>query len=110
MTINSFGNLGLDLGDAHQAYAFGNYAEREIEDTFYWRNPASFPGVFAQGDELLVADLSADGMSGNCPTIAASDYVTHGPAALAPLTGLDDCYTLAPGAFRAGSPPASGVW
>ena len=97
-----FGNLGLDLGDDHQAYAFGNYAEREIEDTFYWRNPASFPGVFAQGNELLVADLSADGMSGNCPTIAASDYVTHGPAALAPLTGLDDCYTLAqafPGGF-----------
>ena len=97
-----FGNLGLDLGDDHQLYAFGNYAEREIEDTFYWRNPASFPGVFAQGDELLVADLSADGRSGNCPTITASDYVTQGPAALAPLMGLDDCYALAqafPGGF-----------
>ena len=97
-----FGNLGLDLGDDHQAYAFGNYAEREIEDTFYWRNPASFPGVFAQGDELLVADLSADGRSGNCPTITANDYVTQGPAALDPLMGLDDCYALAqafPGGF-----------
>ena len=97
-----FGNLGLDLGDDHQLYAFGNYAEREIEDTFYWRNPASFPGVFANGNELLVADLSADGMSGNCPTITANDYVTHGPVALDPLMGQDDCYALAqafPGGF-----------
>ena len=97
-----FGNLGLDLGDEHRLYAFGNYAEREIEDTFYWRNPASFPGVFVQGNELLVADLSADGMSGNCPTIATSDYVAQGPAALAALAGQDNCYSLAqafPGGF-----------
>ncbi len=97
-----FGNLGLDLGTDHQLYAFGNYAEREIEDTFYWRNPASFPGVFAQGDELLVADLSADGRSANCPTITAGDYVEQGPAALAPLMGRDNCYALAqafPGGF-----------
>ena len=97
-----FGNLGLDLGDDHQLYAFGNYAEREVEDTFYWRNPASFPGVFAQGDNLLVADLSADGMSGNCPTITTSDYVAQGLAALAPLAGQDNCYSLAqafPGGF-----------
>ena len=28
-----FGNLGLDLGDHHHAYAFGNWAEREILDS-----------------------------------------------------------------------------
>ena len=41
-------------------------------------------------------------MSGNCPTITASDYVAQGPTALEPLTGRDDCYALAqafPGGF-----------
>ena len=97
-----FGNLGLDLGDDHHAYAFGNYAEREIEDTWYWRNPSGFGQVFTRGDNLLVADLTPDGMSGNCPTIPASDYVQHGPSALAALEGHPDCFALAqrfPGGF-----------
>ena len=102
-----FGNVGLDLGAAHHAYAFGNWAEREIEDSWYWRNPTARPGVYTTAwggadNRLLVADLSPDGRSGNCPTILAADYAQHGPAALAPLQGKDDCYTLAqtlPGGF-----------
>ena len=34
-----FGNLGLDLGDHHHAYAFGSWAEREILDSWYFRAP-----------------------------------------------------------------------
>ena len=97
-----FGNFGLDLGDDHHAYAFGGYAEREIEDSWYWRSPASFAQVFAKGSNLLVGDLTPDGMSGNCPTISSSDYVQNGPSALAPLEGNDNCYALAqrfPGGF-----------
>ena len=100
-----FGNFGLDLGDDHHAYAFGGYAEREIEDSWYWRSPASFGQVFADpadSSRLLVGDLTPDGMSGNCPTIPVSDYVQNGPSALAPLEGNDNCYALAqrfPGGF-----------
>ncbi len=102
-----FGNVGLDLGDDHHAYAFGNWAEREIEDSWYWRNPTARPGVYTTDwggadNRLLVADLSPDGQSGDCPTILAADYAQRGPAALAPLQGKDDCSTLAqmlPGGF-----------
>ena len=73
-----FGNFGLDLGDHHHAYAFGNWAEREIYDSWYWRSPYARPGVFtdpsgpgggwSMDDPLLIADLSPDGRSGGCPT------------------------------------------
>ncbi len=102
-----FGNLGLNLGADHELYAFGNWAEREIEDSWYWRNPSSFGQVFADPldpSRLLVGDLTPDGMSGNCPTIASSDYVQNGIAALAPLQGNANCYALAQ-AFPGGLTP-----
>ncbi len=104
-----FGNLGLDLGDAHHAYAFGNWAEREILDSWYFRSPtahygspASIGGVYEDGGNVLVADLSPDGRSGNCPTIPRSQFAQNGVAALAPLQGNPNCYALAqnlPGGF-----------
>ena len=67
-----FANLGVPTG-AGEFYAFGNYAQRTVEGGFFFRNPHTRSGVFA-GDPLddgtptvKVADLSADGMSGNCP-------------------------------------------
>ena len=104
-----FGNLGLDLGDHHHAYAFGNWAEREILDSWYFRSPtahygspASIGGVYEDGGNVLVADLSPDGRSGNCPTIPSSELAQNGVAALAPLHGNPNCYALAqnlPGGF-----------
>ena len=103
-----FGNFGLDLSDHHHLYAFGNWAEREIMDSWYLRGPhPSSPGgtggVYLNGDldELMVADLTPDG-TGNCPRIPVSDYTQNGPAALAPLEGNPNCYALAqnlPGGF-----------
>ena len=67
-----FANLAVPTG-AGEFYAFGNYAQRTVEGGFFFRNPHTRSGVFA-GDALddgtptvKVADLSADGMSGNCP-------------------------------------------
>ena len=67
-----FANLGVPTG-AGEFYAFGNYAQRTVEGGFFFRNPHTRGGVF-RGDALeddtptvKVADLSADGMSGNCP-------------------------------------------
>ncbi len=97
-----FGNLGFDLSDHHHAYAFGNWAEREILDSWYYRgphpvSPASTNGVYLNGerDRLLVADLTPDGRSGGCPDILASDYAQRGQAALAGLGGNPNCYALA---------------
>lgn len=41
-----FANLGLELGNGREAYAFGNYSERKVEGGFYFRNPHTRTGVF----------------------------------------------------------------
>ena len=41
-----FGNFGLELGNGMEAYAFGNWAERQVEGGFYFRNPHTRGGVF----------------------------------------------------------------
>ena len=76
-----FGNLGLDLTDRQNLYAFGNYAERKAEGHFFFRNPNTRSGVF-RGNPLedgtptiRVADLSND-LRG-CPVVPvnpAADY------------------------------------
>ena len=102
--------LGLDLSDHHHAYAFGSWAEREILDSWYFRSPttyhggspASVDGLYENGGNVLVADLSPDGRSGNCPTIPRSELAQNGVAALAPLRGNPNCQALAqnlPGGF-----------
>ena len=96
-----FGNLGLDLEDMNsRLYAFGNYAEREVEGGFYFRNPNTRSGVFRGPDGTVrVADVGADfdprpvsqgghllasGVSVRCPAVptnTAADY-TQAVAAL----------------------------
>jgi len=44
--VKLFGNLGLELGDDKEAYAFGNYARKEVEGGFYFRNPDTRSAVF----------------------------------------------------------------
>ncbi len=41
-----FGNFGIELGNGSEAYAFGNWAERQVEGGFYYRNPHTRNGVF----------------------------------------------------------------
>lgn len=67
-----FANAGLDLGDSHEVYAYGNYSERTVEGGFYFRHPHSRPGVFQHPegakDQVRVIDHTPlDGM--DCPTI-----------------------------------------
>ncbi len=101
-----FGNFGLDLGNGLEAYAFGNWAERQVEGGFYYRNPHTRGGVFrgpmvdASGMEveeggtptLKVADLSGDG-TGNCPVIRIENDVPDA-AALSAVQANPECYTL----------------
>ena len=101
-----FGNFGLELGNGSEAYAFGNWAERQVEGGFFFRNPHTRGGVFRgpvleDGTRTVkVADLSGD-MSGNCPVVR----ITGGrpdAAALAAVRGDPNCYSLIekfPGGF-----------
>lgn len=40
-------NAGVALGGGHELYGFGNFAERETEGGFFFRNPTNRGGVFA---------------------------------------------------------------
>ena len=97
-----FANAGIDVGAASELYAFGNYSQRTVEGGFFFRNPHTRGGVF-RGDAgtVKVADLSADGVSGNCPTIPIVDNVADA-AAIAAVAANPDCFSFIerfPGGF-----------
>ena len=106
--IKLFANLGLELNDNAEAYLFGNYAEREVEGGFYFRNPHNRGGVYdggtnADGDPLLlVGDLTADG-TGNCPTdIVVGANVLQNQTYIDQVANNPDCFAfneILPGGF-----------
>lgn len=118
--IKLFANLGLALSDSSEAYMFGNYAEREVEGGFYYRNPHNRGGVNDGGIEpadidgdgvisedegyqlLLVGDLTGD-MSGNCPTgLRVGDNVLQNQTYIDEVENNPDCFAfneILPGGF-----------
>jgi iron complex outermembrane receptor protein len=101
--IKLFANAGLELSDSSEAYMFGNYAVREVEGGFYFRNPHTRGGVYAGGDgALLVGDLTGD-MSGNCPTdiIPGANVLTN-DRYINEVANNPDCFAfneILPGGF-----------
>ncbi|WP_269517803.1 TonB-dependent receptor plug domain-containing protein [Alteromonas sp. BMJM2] len=100
--IKLFANAGLELSDSSEAYMFGNYAVREVEGGFYYRNPHTRGGVFANDGSLLVGDLTGD-MSGNCPTdIAPGANVLTNERYINEVANNPDCFAfneILPGGF-----------
>ena len=56
-------NSALPVGDA-EAYFFGTYATREVDGSFFYRNPTNRSGVFASGGNVLFGDTTG---AGGCP-------------------------------------------
>ena len=52
--LKTFANLGLEIGDAARAYAFGNYTTREVETAFFYRSPQGRSGVYVSGGNILI--------------------------------------------------------
>ncbi|RZP38322.1 MAG: TonB-dependent receptor [Alteromonas sp.] len=106
--IKLFANAGIELSATSEAYMFGNYAEREVEGGFYFRNPHNRGGVNDGGTNedgeqlLLVGDLTGD-MSGNCPTdIVVGDNVPENPRYINEVQNNPDCWAfneMLPGGF-----------
>ncbi len=93
-------NLGLKTGNATEVYLFGNYASKESEGGFYFRNPETRGGVFVpaggDGTRHLVGDTTGD-MSGNCPTAQIGDK-----SALTAVMANPNCFVyqeMFPGGF-----------
>ncbi|MDH5345917.1 MAG: TonB-dependent receptor, partial [Gammaproteobacteria bacterium] len=70
---NIFANMGIQLTDSQELYAFGNFGRRETEGGFFYRNPNNRAGVFTDSGTRAIADTnSVAGQSGyisNCPAL-----------------------------------------
>ena len=64
-----FGNIGLEVAKNTEFYTFGNFAQRDVEGGFYFRNPVTRGGVFSNdgGKSLLVGNLDAS--KGSCSNV-----------------------------------------
>ncbi len=98
-----FFNAAVEAG-AGEAYAFGNYATRATDGSFFYRNPQTRSGVYNDGDgNLLVADVTGNG-SGNCPTISLDGVanVLDDPTYQSQVANNPNCFAfneMFPGGF-----------
>lgn len=116
--IKVFVNAAVPFSDMVEAYAFGNYAERQVEGGFFFRNPTNRGGVYAgplvdpltgQPDPLgvpsvRVGDLSVN-TAGDCPAgipLTAGGGLIPDPTILASVGSDPNCFSfveLFPGGF-----------
>ena len=98
--IKFFVNYGVDLVTDVQLYGHANYAQKQVEGGFYFRNPNTRPAVFSNdgGETLLVGRLSGEG---EVPVVKITDNVPD-PEALKQVIDDPNLFTfqeLFPGGF-----------
>ena len=102
--LKLFVNFGNQLTDSVELYGYANYASKDVDGGFYFRNPTNRGGVYADGANLLVGDTTGD-MSGNCDQYAVDASDPTSAALAAAITGLkadDNCFNFnetIPGGF-----------
>ena len=98
--IKLFANYGASITDDIQFYGHANYAQKEVEGGFYFRNPNTRPAVFSNdgGETLLVGRLSG---VGEVPVVKITNNVPD-PVALQQVFSDPNLFTfqeLFPGGF-----------
>ncbi|MCY4611053.1 MAG: TonB-dependent receptor [Gammaproteobacteria bacterium] len=88
-----FANAGIALGDMHEVYAFGGYAERTVEGGFFFRNPHRRGGVFVDGNDnpLVIDHAPLDGV--DCPSLGKVDSGVDAED-LAAIEATPNCYAF----------------
>ena len=85
-----FLNSGVEMNEMAEVYAFGNFANRETEGGFFFRNPNTRGGVFV---DRLVGDLRPnDGMA--CPAITPTDDFFSPEEARAYMNANPGCFVF----------------
>ena len=98
--IKIFANYGASITDDIKFYGHANYAQKEVEGGFYFRNPNTRPAVFSNddGETLLVGRLSG---TGEVPVVKITNNVPY-PVALQQVFSDPNLFTfqeLFPGGF-----------
>ena len=93
--VKFFANYGAGLTDAIKLYGHANYASKEVEGGFYFRNPNTRGSVFSGdgGATLLIGDLDGVGSGGECPTVTITDNVPDSDV-LAEVFSDANCFTF----------------
>jgi iron complex outermembrane receptor protein len=72
---NVFANMGIQVSESQEIYAFGNIGRRETEGGFFYRNPNNRAAVFTADGIRAIADTNFQrGMTGfvsNCPALSS---------------------------------------
>lgn len=116
--LKLFVNSAVELSDAAEVYAFGNYAERTVEGGFFYRNPTNRGGVYAgplvdpvtgAADPDGVASVRVGNLAGvdvnACPAgipLTGQDGLIPDPTILAQVVADDNCFSFVetiPGGF-----------
>ena len=98
--IKLFANYGASITDGIKFYGHANYAQKEVEGGFYFRNPNTRGAVFSNdgGETLLVGRLSG---TGEVPVVKITNNVPD-PVALQQVFSDPNLFTfqeLFPGGF-----------
>ena len=118
--IKLFANFGIDITPDVKLYAFGNYAKRNVDGGFFFRNPTNRPGVYAGPlvdpttgfastatnavPSILVGDLT-NTTAGDCPAgipLTGTNGLIPDPTVLAAVQASANCFSfveLFPGGF-----------
>ena len=88
---NIFANLGVQVSDSMEVYAFGNYGRRETEGGFFYRNPNNRGGTYTNGGVRAVVDTRIGGPSDdpNSVPLGTTGYVSNCPALPTPGGSVD---------------------
>ena len=93
-------NAAVEAG-VGELYGFGNWSGRDVDGSFFYRNPNTRTGVFADGaGNLLVADLTPTDEQA-CERVAVTDGLAD-RAALARVMANPNCFVYSewfPGGF-----------
>jgi iron complex outermembrane recepter protein len=103
--LSLFGNMAIPFSEKLEFYAFGNYAERQVEGGFFFRNPTNRSGVFA-GPQVNPATGNAlvdDGMGGFQDALTMAAVASPSASVL-----VGDLSTANTGDCPAGIPLTSG--
>ncbi|MBL4826756.1 MAG: TonB-dependent receptor, partial [Spongiibacteraceae bacterium] len=98
--IKVFANFSMALNQDIEFYGYGNFNNKTAEGGFYYRNPSNRSGVYGDGEELLIGDLTPnDDLT--CPSVSLTGNIPD-PIAFSQVLNDPNCFSfqeLIPGGF-----------
>ena len=77
-SIKAVANIGVDVSESNELYAFGNYVSREVSTSFFFRSPMNRNGVYkTSANKFLVGGEGCAAKYGDIDSTAANLLSFH---------------------------------